>query len=282
MSFAPSELILNPDLSIYHLNLHPEDIADTIILVGDPARVPLVSKHFDRIEVKKQKREFLTHTGMIGHKRVSVLSTGIGSGSIDIVMNELDALVNIDFTTREIKQNFTQLNIIRFGTCGGLQPELELHDLIFSEYAFSFDGLLKFYNYHQEEALCQAIKTHFAALPALSGLYVAKADWNHQHVDLVHGITLTCPGFYGPQGRALRAPVIDYDFFKEVCAFHFNGLNVMNFEMETAAILGLGQLLGHRCASLSVVAANRATRQFSDDMASAINKIIELGLTLLQ
>lgn len=281
MSFAPSELILNPDHSIYHLNLHPEDIADTVILVGDPARVPLVSKHFDRIDVKKQKREFLTHTGQLGNKRVSVLSTGIGAGSIDIVINELDALVNIDFNTRETKQNLTQLNIIRFGTCGGLQPELQLHDVIFSEYAFSFDGLLKFYNYHQEHALCEAIKTHFSTLPALSGLYVAKAHWHHQHSSLGHGLTLTCPGFYGPQGRALRAPVFDDDFFKDVCEFRFNDLKVMNFEMETAAILALSRLLGHRCASLSVVAANRVTRKFSDNVDAAIEKLIQSGLALL-
>lgn len=281
MYITESELVLNADGSIYHLNLRPEELAETVILVGDPDRVPLISRYFDRIEVVRQRREFLTHTGEFNGHRVSVISTGIGVGSIDIVMNELDALVNIDFATRAIRPAHKMLSIIRMGTCGGLQEAVELHDLICADYAFAFDGVLNFYRNQLgaiEQDLLIAIQKHFEGLPVLASAYTAQAGLMLNLPQSHHAITLTCAGFYGPQCRAIRAPLIEYDFFAKVKHFQFNGQSVLNFEMETAAILALGRLLGHQCASISTVAVNRVTQQVSKNIDQAISAMIETCL----
>lgn len=277
-----ADLILNPDGSIYHLNLHPGDVADTIIFVGDPDRVSKVSNHFDKIELKKQKREFVTHTGYIGQKRLSVISTGIGVG--DIVINELDALVNIDFKTRTVKDTLTQLNIVRLGTCGGLSEHVALDDFIVSQYAFAFDGLLNFYqsNYCKaEQTLITDIKKHFDGLPVLESVYAVESLLPIRANNMHAGITLTCPGFYGPQYRHVRAPLHPYDFLQAAQSFQFQGLSVLNYEMETAAILALGQLMGHRCASVSAVVANRVTDEFTSNMAQSMSAMIEQVLGIL-
>ncbi len=278
MYISEAELVLNPDGSIYHLNLHPEELADKVILVGDPDRVPFITRYFDRVETTKQRREFVTHTGELNGERFSVISTGIGVGSIDIVINELDALANIDFKSRQVKSEHKALTLLRLGTCGGLQESVQLHDLIYSEYAFAFDGLLDFYNYHydqDEQALLKAVQQQFKDLPVLSSVYVTKAGLIMNHEHLHRGITLTCAGFYGPQCRSLRAPLMKYDFFKFAQGFCFKGLPVLNFEMETATILALGRLLGHHCASVSTVVANRVTGQFSDNVTRAVEGMIE-------
>ena len=284
MYINESELVLNADGSIYHLNLCPEELAETVVLVGDPDRVPLISRYFDRVDVVRQRREFLTHTGELNGHRVSVISTGIGVGSIDIVINELDALANIDFATRAVKPEHKALSLIRMGTCGGLHESLELHDLVYSDYAFAFDGVLNFYHNQSsddEQALLIAVQQHFAQLPVLASGYTTQAGLPLSLPQLHHGLTLTCAGFYGPQCRAVRAPLMDYDFFAKVQSFRFNEQPVLNFEMETAAILGLGKLLGHRCASISTVAANRVTQQFSKDVSQAVGTMIETCLSAI-
>lgn len=278
MYIAESDLVLNPDGSIYHLNLHPDELAQHIILVGDPDRVPLVSRYFDRVDVTRQKREFVTHTGELNGKRISVVSTGIGVGSIDIVINELDALANVDFKVREPRTTHQSLTLMRLGTCGGLHESVALHDLIYSDYAFAFDGLLGFYKYPSsadETDLLAKIKAHFSGLPVLSSVYATQASLPLDRPNLHHGITLTCAGFYGPQCRSVRAPLMDYNFFEKVQNFRFRDMPVINFEMETAAILALGRLLGHRCASISTVAANRVTQTFSDNVSKAVEAMIE-------
>jgi uridine phosphorylase len=284
MYINESELVLNPDGSIYHLNLHPEELADKVILVGDPDRVPMISRYFDRVDTVKQRREFVTHTGELHGERLSVISTGIGVGSIDITINELDALANVDFKTRQVKPIHKQLTLLRMGTCGGLHESVQLDDLIYSEYAFAFDGLLDFYKYHydkDEQALLEAVQQHFKGLPVLSSAYATKAGLPLDSKRLHHGVTLTCSGFYGPQCRSVRAPLMDYDFFKFVQSFRFNDMPVLNFEMETATILALGRMLGHKCASISTVAANRVTQKFSNNVASAVEGMIEHMIEVL-
>ncbi len=282
MYIKESELIFNPDGSIYHLNLHPHELAERVILVGDPDRVGQVSCYFERVDVRKQRREFVTHTGELHGQRISVVSTGIGVGSIDIVMNELDALVNIDFKTRQPKAQLTQLQLLRMGTCGALQESVALHDLIYSEYALAFDGLLSFYDDPRdadEQAVFEALMQHFVDLPVLPCAYVAKASLPLHQYRGHRGMTLTCSGFYGPQCRRVRAPLMTYDFFKYVQNFRFQNLPILNFEMETAAILALGNMLGHRCASMSVVVANRVTQQFSDNVGNAVMHMIDSLIT---
>ncbi|PHQ79167.1 MAG: phosphorylase [Coxiella sp. (in: Bacteria)] len=278
MYIKESELVFNQDGSIYHLNLHPEELANMVILVGDPGRVPRISRYFDCIEVVKERREFLTHTGYMGNQRVSVISTGIGVGSIDVVINELDALVNVDFKTRKAKEHLTQLQLVRLGTCGGLQSHMQLHDIVYSSYAFAFDGLLDFYRQtlnKTEAELLAAVTQHFKGLPVLSSAYVTESTLPLAKLDVKRGVTLTCAGFFGPQCRSVRAPLMDFDFFECVQSFHFKDLPVLNFEMETAPILALGHLLGHHCASLSTVVANRVTHEFSKDTDAAVTQLIE-------
>jgi uridine phosphorylase len=289
-----TDLILNLDESIYHLNLRPEELADTVILVGDPGRVPKTSVYFDRIEVKKQKREFVTHTGYIGKKRLSVISTGIGTGNIDIVMNELDALVNIDFTTRNTKKNLTSLNIIHMGTSGCLSKEIPVDSFVVSTAGLALDGLLSFYDQpmnDNENAFLTAIKQHFKNLPAIHNAYFAEANKeatqqlaketnSSKRIHL--GITLTCSGFYGPQGRQLRAPLAKLNLLDLASNFAFNNDRMVNFEMETATIFALARLLNHRASSIGTIVANRITHQFSENPDKAVKEMIEHTLEILE
>ncbi|MCB0515784.1 MAG: nucleoside phosphorylase [Chitinophagales bacterium] len=278
-NLAASELIINPDGSIYHLALCPEDIASTVILVGDPARVNSVSKYFDRIEIKKQKREFITHTGYVGEKRISVISTGIGTDNIDIVLNEIDALVNIDFDKKEIKTQKTTLNFIRIGTSGALQADIPVDNFLASAWGFGLDGLLHFYTH---EILPQVQEMlHSLENPIAKAAYAFPADnmlLEHFGKDFYQGITLTCSGFYAPQGRQLRLQakwqnMLDYFQQQQTSLGRFT-----NFEMETSSIYGLSHLLGHRALSLNLILANRAQGTFSPDPYKAMDKLIATTL----
>ncbi len=281
MKIPASELVLSPSGAIYHLNLHPEQIADTVFLVGDPERVPRVSKFFDKIEHQVQKREFVTHTGWLGEKRFSVLSTGIGTDNIDIVLNELDALVNIDLQTRTVKESLTSLNLIRLGTSGSLSANIPVGALVTSVIGIGLDNLMHYYGNpanEREQRLRQSLTTFAAGL----GVEISPsiAEGNEELVSLAgkgmhRGITLTCPGFYGPQGRTLRlGSILKKSFFENIGRFEFDGLHVTNFEMETAAIFGLAKMLGHRAASCNAILANRITGEFSKDHHALEEKLI--------
>lgn len=279
-----SELILNPDGSIYHLNLLPEDIADTIITVGDPDRVAQVSKYFDSIELKKQKRELITHTGYVGKKRLTVLSTGMSTGNIDIVFNELDALANIDFKQRTVHPQLKSLNIIRIGTAGALQADIPLDSYVISTYGVGSDGLGSFYqmkNNLAELNLRQSFLKHFADYPATQNTYVAEGSnklLNTFETECIPGITVTCGGFYGPQGRILRAQPIIEDFIPKLQSFRWQEHNVANFEMETAAMYALGNILSHHTCSISAIVANRCTQEFSTQPKDTIDNLIKMVL----
>ncbi len=283
---SDSELILNPDGSLYHLHLHPEQVAPTVITVGDPERVATVSKHFDRIEHRVQNREFVTHTGYIGNKRLTVIATGIGTDNIDIVLNELDALFNIDLATRQIKTSLTQLQFIRIGTSGCLRKELPVDTFLISKYAIGLDALMPYYSYPQtalskqlESELLQALKSTplrpyvvTGSLPLIDTL----------GTDIHQGITLTAPGFYAPQGRQLRARSTQKDFLQTiqgVDTISITGLPITNLEMETAGIYGLASALGHDAISFNALLANRATGEFSKDPQKAVEGLVELVLT---
>jgi uridine phosphorylase len=282
---ADTELIVTPQGHIYHLDLHPDQLADFIITVGDPGRVAQVSKHFDAIEHRASHREFVTHTGRIGNQRVSVISTGIGPDNIDIVLNELDALVNIDLQARELKPGHRALKILRLGTSGGLQTNIKPGSLVFSKYAIGLDNLLHFYNYpasRDEKSLLSSFEKHLTTmgqtLPTKPYACAANTDLlEHFAGDFSRcGITLTCPGFYAPQGRSLRTKSqLSRDFFETVGEFNFDGLQITNFEMETAAILGLANLLGHHALSCSVILGNRLDGQFLADPGKAVEAMIE-------
>lgn len=287
MQLGSSELILNADRSIYHLNLLPEDIATTIIVVGDPDRVSIVSKYFDAIELKKGKREFITHTGSLNGKRLSVISTGIGTDNIDIVINELDALANIDFNTRRIKKEITQLDFIRIGTSGAIQPDIPIDSFLLNEYAIGFDSLLHFYD--SEDLQHVAIAKEFVAYakwPARQSLpYVVKSDelltrkLNSNHIRC--GFTATNVGFYGPQGRKLRAPLEANDFISKLSSFRYKEMKITNLEMETSGIYGLAKLMGHRAVSMNCILANRVTGAFSENPKESIDKLIKYTLEKL-
>ncbi|GAB3012187.1 nucleoside phosphorylase [Niabella terrae] len=277
---AESELILNDRGAIYHLNLKPDEIADTIVTVGDPDRVRQFSKYFDHIEVEQRHREFISHTGTIGGKRLTVLSSGIGPDNIDIVMNELDALVNIDFETREIKPQLKALNIIRVGTSGSLQADIPVDDFVASTHGLGIDNLLNFYRLdpNDEEAqLLHAFITHvqmqgFISVPYLTG---ASASLLKHFTGFHQGITVTCPGFYGPQGRVLRLGVQHPQLLDQLTEFRFGHHRITNFEMETSAIFGLGKLLGHHCLALNAIVANRVAKTFSKDGKAAVEGLIK-------
>lgn len=285
-SIAASELIINNRGAAYHLNCRPEELAHTIITVGDPDRVKEVSKHFDSIEFKNNHREFVTHTGLIGSKRISVVSTGIGPDNIDIVLNELDALVNIDFETRTIKENLTHLKIIRIGTSGSLQEEIPVDSFVVSTHGLGLDNLMNFYrfsNNDEELQIKQSFVTHtqidavtqpyiFGASPALLKEFVR---------DFYHGITVTCPGFYGPQGRVLRLGLAQPNLIDSLTSFSFGSHRISNFEMETSAIYGLGKTLGHHCLSLSAIVANRIRKDFSKDGNAAVENLIVKALGIV-
>ncbi len=286
-SIAASELIINDRGAVYHVNCRPEEIAQTIITVGDPDRVKEVSKYFDKIEFKNQHREFVTHTGYIGNKRLSVTSTGIGPDNIDIVLNELDALVNIDFNTRSIKENLTQLNIIRVGTSGSLQKEIPVDSFVASTHGLGIDNLLNFYisNINEEEKhILHAFITHTQLHQGISEPYITGASpaLLKQFVDgFHHGITVTCPGFYGPQGRVLRMGLKQPQLIDRLTGFNFGNHRISNFEMETSAIYGMGKILGHHCLSLSAIVANRISKEFSKDGGAAVEELIKKTLEII-
>lgn len=284
MSIKASELILNPDGSIYHLNLKPEQIADNVIVVGDQNRVEMVSKHFDIVEFKTQKREFITHTGVLKGKRITVISTGIGTDNIDIVINELDALVNIDLETRTVKKQLKSLNIIRVGTSGGLQPDIPIDSIVVSEYGLDINGLLHSY------------KTKTISNPEIEDAFIGHTNWNSdkarplivkgskalltkfESATTLRGLTATANGFYGPQGRVLRLQLEDDQLNKKMDSFNFKGVKVTNLEMETSAIFGLSQLLGHNAISLNAIIANRANGTFSRNPRKAVENLITYTL----
>lgn len=284
---AESELIINSRGAIYHLDVHPDELATNIITVGDPDRVEEVSKYFDDIEVKRQHREFVTHTGRIGKKRISVVSTGIGPDNIDIVLNELDALVNIDFETRLIKEKLTILNIIRIGTSGSLQADIPVDSYVASTHALGLDNLLNYYRLEHNEQdiqLLQAFITHTQLHAQVTNPYISLASGSllKNFVDgFHHGITVTCPGFYGPQGRILRLGIKNPELIDRLTHFSFGQHRITNFEMETSAIYGLGKLLGHHCLSLSAIVANRIAKEFSKDSANTIDKLIKKSLDII-
>jgi uridine phosphorylase len=281
---AESELIINQRGAIYHLDLRPEEIAHTIFTVGDPARVAQISKYFDSIEFTSSHREFITHTGFIANKRLSVVSSGIGTDNIDIVVNELDALVNIDFDTRSIRPQLTTLQIIRIGTCGSLQNDIPVDALIASTHGLGIDNLLHFYQYqnHEEEKqLLQSFITQTQLHQHLSTPYItscASSLIKHFVKGFHHGITVSCPGFYGPQGRILRLGLAQPALVAKLSGFSIGHHRICNFEMETSAIYGLGRLLGHQCLSLNAVVANRVNRQFSVYASTTMDKLIKTAL----
>ncbi len=282
-----SELILNKDGSVYHLNLLPGDLATTVINVGDPDRVSKVSNFFDHIEIKKQKREFVTHTGIYKGLRITVLSTGIGTDNIDIVYNELDALVNIDLEKRTIKDVKTSLNLVRIGTSGALQAEIPVDEFVCSSYGLGLDGLLNFYkqnNDTDETALIDAFNSHFPNGGIFPKSYISRAGKNlfdKLSVDMFKGITASCSGFYGPQGRELRLPPAREDMIEKLNTFEFKGNRITNFEMETGAMYGLASLLGHQCCSVNVIVANRIAQQYSKNADAAMEKLIRIVLDRL-
>ncbi|MDY8136307.1 nucleoside phosphorylase [Aquimarina sp. 2201CG5-10] len=284
MAIAQSELILNNDGSIYHLNLKPEHLADTIITVGDPDRVSQVTQYFDRVEFSIHKREFHTQTGTYKGKRITVISTGIGTDNIDIVFNELDALVNIDLDSRRVKEKHTSLDIIRIGTSGAIQNDIPINSFIISEIAVGFDSLLHFYDSTDVQ------------LPEFSKALIEHLDWDANKSvpytvtsdsDLTDyllsdkikkGVTITNVGFYGPQGRVLRLPLQDDKLNQKIASFIHNNKKITNLEMETAGIYGMAKLLGHRAVSMNAILANRSTGEFSKDPKIVVDQLIQYTL----
>ena len=287
MKLGPSELILNADHSIYHLNLLPEDISDTIITVGDPDRVTDVSKYFDSIQVRKGKREFLTHTGMLNGQRLTVISTGIGTDNVDIVLNELDALANIDFGTRIAKENRIRFKIVRIGTSGAIQPEIPINSFLLSEYAIGFDGLLHFYKNEniQYTVFSNAFIEHTNWSQSKPAPYVVKCDGplaeKLTENRIRFGVTATNSGFYGPQGRKLRLSVQDDSLSTKISSFEHQGKKITNLEMETAGIYALSKLLGHQAVSMNCILANRITGEFSKNPEKAVDELIRYTLEKL-
>lgn len=280
MKFKDSELILNNNGSIFHLNLKPENISKDIILVGDPDRVTMVSKHFETIEFSIQKREFKTITGTYRNKRLSVISTGIGSDNIDIVLNELDALVNINFETKEIRKEICSLNIVRIGTSGSLQNDIPLNCFLMSTYAIDINGML------------QSYKTESISHPNIENAFIDHTKWdkkknspivisNSKKLEnklsseiIFKGMTATAGGFYGPQGRVLRIPIKDSDLNHKISSFVYDEIRVTNYEMETSAIYGLSKLLGHNACSMNAIIANRSLGKFSQNPVKVIEDLI--------
>jgi uridine phosphorylase len=288
-AFPPSELILNADGSVYHLALRPEHLADTVFTVGDPDRVERVARHFDAVEFEGRKREFRTCTGRIGQRRFTVLSTGIGTDNIDIALNELDALASIDLEARRPLGEGRSLTIVRLGTSGSLQPDVPVDALVLGTHGLGLDGLLGWYADHRraedpEQDLGEdaAWWRALADLPVQPYLVAADPDLLARFPPLFHrGVTATCPGFYAPQGRQLRLRAVVPDLPARLGALRIGPHRVINFEMETAAIYGLGRLLGHRCLSANVILANRATGDFSSDPRGGVDRLIEAVLGVL-
>ena len=282
---APSELIINEDGSIFHLHVRPEQLADKVILVGDPGRVQTVAAHFDRMECDIQSREFHTITGWYNGKRITVVSTGIGCDNIDIVLNEIDALANIDFETRTIKDNLRVLDLVRIGTCGGLQPENPIGSYIASCKSIGFDGLLNFYAGRNEVcdlAFEEAFKKHLDWNPLLCAPYVI--DANAELIDriageeMVRGVTIAGGGFFGPQGRKVRLALADPDQNERIQSFRYEGWKITNFEMESSALAGLARLMGHRAMTCCMVIANRLAGEAYTRYKGSIDLLIQLVL----
>lgn len=288
-TIPPSELIIHPDGSVFHLHLHPEELADTVILVGDPDRSSMIASYFDRIESSAANREFRSHTGTVGSTRLTVLSTGIGCDNIDIVMNELDALANVDFETRTVRPvpERRSLRIVRLGTSGALQPDIQLGEIVLSAISGGIDGLLNFYSGRDE--VCDA---------ALEAAFVEQTGWDERlarpyfvHsdpslVELFHdatcrGLTLSAPGFYAPQGRVVRLPLARPEYLTRIEQFSYHGLRVTNFEMESSAIAGLAALMGHRAVTLCTIVAQRRAGASQTDYAGPVQRMVELALERL-
>lgn len=279
--FAESELIINPDGSIFHLHVKPEQLADKIILVGDPGRVALVASHFETKECEVESREFKTITGTYKGKRITVQSTGIGCDNIDIVVNEMDALANIDFKTRHEKETFKQLTFVRIGTCGGLQPYTPVGTFVASVKSIGFDGLLNFYagrNNVCDLELEETFKKHMNWSPLLSAPYVIDGDKELGDriagEDMVRGITIACGGFFGPQGRELRIPLADPHQNEKVESFVYGDLRITNFEMESSALAGLSALMGHKAMTCCMVIANRVAKEANANYKNSIDNLI--------
>lgn len=284
---AESELVLNPDGSVYHLALRPEQLGDLVLVCGDPGRVARISRHFERIEHKVENREFITHTGVYRGTHITALATGIGTDNIDIVVNELDALVNIDLEKREPQPVQRSLRIVRLGTCGALQPDIPVDSLIVSAFGVGLDNVLHYYAFENtppEQRLLPAFVERMEWPESLPFPYVAEGDEPLvralQHGN-VKGITLTAGGFYGPQGRQLRAVPAVADLNDRFAGFEHEGLRITNFEMETSALYGLSSMLGHRACTICAVVANRLRKEYSKDHHAAINRMIDQVLDRL-
>lgn len=283
MQHPETELILHPTQGVYHLHLMPEELANTVITVGDPDRVPLVSKYFDRIEVRKQHREFVTHTGWFQGKRISVVSTGIGPDNIDIVLNELDALVNIDFTTKTNIRDRKSLNIIRIGTSGSLQPHIPVDSFVVGKHALGLDNMMAFYDQNKtyNDPMAQALRTSQLLPNAVIPYGVSASKQLLELWDLdtcILANTLTSVGFYGPQGRILGTWSAQKELMDGLVSFNFNGQTIDHIEMETSAIYGLSSVFGHQAVSLNAILANRSHQTFSKHPEKTINKLIEWSL----
>ena len=282
-----SELIINNRGAIYHLDVRPEELATTIILVGDPGRVKEVSKHFDKVEVKREHREFITHTGTISNKRLSVVSTGIGPDNIDIVLNELDALVNIDLETRTIRPSFTQLSLFRFGTSGALQENIPVDSFVAGTHGLGLDNVMHYYRSsvsQEEETIVHDFNVHTGLETGNINPYIFSGDQKlltYFKDDYHQGITVTCPGFYGPQGRVLRLPLAFPELVDRLTTFRSGDHHISNFEMESSAIYGIGKTLGHRCVSLNAIVANRVRKEFSKDGAAVVENLISKSISIL-
>lgn len=282
-TIQPSELIINNDGSIFHLHLKPEQLADNIILVGDPERVNRVTKHFDSIECEVINREFHSTTGRFMDKRITVISTGIGCDNIDIVMNEIDALANIDFSSRTIKPQLKSLNIVRIGTCGGLQPDCAIGSFIASEISIGFDGLLNFYagrndvcDLEVEKEFINHMNWKDSQCIAFPYVIHANSELTERisQTDMIRGITIACGGFYGPQGRVIRLPLADPLQNEKIISFRYQSRAVTNFEMESSAIAGLSALMGHKALTVCMVIANRVAHKANTSYKNSIDTLI--------
>lgn len=275
-----SQLVLNAEGAIYHLNLHPDQIADDIILVGDPGRVDMIASFFDKIEVRRENRELVSRTGYFNGKRITALSTGMGTDNLDIVMNELDALANIDLKARTPKEEHRTLNLIRLGTCGALQPDIEVGENVATRYAIGLDGLLYFYEKHNEvnkidmrDAFIKQMD-YPKVLPLPYAVEGSKTLFERIAKNYYQGVTATAPGFYGPQGRTLRMHLSYPENNHKMEAFEYQGWRICNFEMESSALYGLGKMMGHNCLTVCVVVANRVTEKFASDYHPQVKKLI--------
>jgi uridine phosphorylase len=283
-TFSEADLILNTDGSVYHLGLLPEQVADTVIVVGDPARVARVSEKFDSVEFQTVKREFVTHTGYYKGKRITVLSTGIGVDNIEIAMIELDALFNIDLKSRTPKEEKASINIIRIGTSGAIQPELEMGSGVVSEYGIGLDNLMLFYDFPQNEKEIAIGNELGKQLNLPFSPYIARCSeklFNKFQTSFTTGNTVTSPGFYAPQGRKLRMKVANPDFLEQITGFNHDGFRLTNFEMETSAIYAFAQMLGHQALSVNAVLGNRARGTFTGNPYTIIDSIIGRVLDLI-